>query len=219
MASRKFLLDLPPEIRLQVYKEYYRSLKITLHATIWSPLLREHCKPERGDAHSCISILLACKTFNAEAKQAFFSEPTYQVSGCACWMNLALAEYNYIFGNIQGGHHQANILTSKSKQWLVSPALNLGRISGHLIVLECAQCLRYYRRCDGWNPLGPTCSACHGPRPRACTHQSIAKSTARELHKTAASTLSAGAAEAAWSGCRSWKGTDAEEFLDLYGLE
>jgi len=190
MASRKSLLDLPPDIRLQIYKEYYGSLKIRLHATIWSPLLREHCEPVRRDARRCINILLTCKTFNAEAKLAFFSEPTYQVSGCACWMHLALEEGSYILGNFHGDHHQVNILTTKLKQWLASSTLNLSRTPTQSSLPECAQCSRYQYRCDGWNPLGPRCRGCdNGRHIRSCTHESIDKWTVREFHRIAADTL------------------------------
>lgn len=189
MASSKSLLDLPSEIRLQIYKEYYGQLKIRPHATPWSPVLQEHCNPEREDASECINILLTCKTFNAETKLAFFTEPTYQVSCCACWMYLAVAEGSYIFGNFRGGHHQANILITKLKQWLASPALNLSRTPTHSVLPTCKPCSHYPHRCDGWNPFGPQCSWCDRSPFFRCTHESIDKSTVFEFHKIAVSTL------------------------------
>lgn len=91
-TPQKSFLDLPREVRLNVYEQLFRSTEVVLHdLTTYST----HCGD--GKENSCTDLMRVCKLIHQEAKPFFFKETSFVAVECDCWykdFDLEEPEFN-----------------------------------------------------------------------------------------------------------------------------
>jgi len=124
---KQWLIDIPPELRLLIYKHYFTSLKITLH---WLPGSGgvSHCDSNRWD-RLLPRLLLTSKKVKSEAYPVFFAQTVFRISECCCWWD-SLVTYKFRpvsfekVRNISFAVHEAEFV----RRWVL-PGRHFGRIS------------------------------------------------------------------------------------------
>ena len=88
-CAKRWLVDMPAELRLMVYKHYFQSLNFRLHSD-QKQACREHASrlpfltlTRAGPAR--LGILLTSKVVNIEAMPIFFDEARFVIDSCPCW--------------------------------------------------------------------------------------------------------------------------------------
>lgn len=76
------LLDLPREIRFDIYKQLFRSIDVRVH------IRDDSSPPVEGHNYlrnTCTSFMTVSKLISKEATPIFFGETSFYVEKCECW--------------------------------------------------------------------------------------------------------------------------------------
>lgn len=111
--AKKWLVDIPLELRTMIYEQYFRSYKIRLH---WLP--------GDGGVSRCDSncrdrvlprLLRVARQVKSEAYPVFFAQAIFKISECCCWWD-SLRKYSikpFVFDRVQNitfALHEAEFL-------------------------------------------------------------------------------------------------------------
>lgn len=78
---RMSFLDLPCEVRLNIYEHVFRTTDVKIHVNTLETMY-ETCAIERK---KCVSLLSTNKLIAQEATPVFLKETTFFVPECSCW--------------------------------------------------------------------------------------------------------------------------------------
>lgn len=82
-ASPKSFLDLPKEVRLNVYEQVFRAKNVSIHE-VWTKSHHRRLRRRK----SCVSLMLVNKLISQEAKPVFLRETSFFLDNCRCWQAL-----------------------------------------------------------------------------------------------------------------------------------
>lgn len=81
--AKKWLMDIPLELRLMVYERYFRSIRIRLH---WLPGDAGVSRCDSNCADRMLPRLLrVARQVKSEAYPIFFAQAVFKISECCCW--------------------------------------------------------------------------------------------------------------------------------------
>lgn len=82
-TSPNSFLDLPKEVRLNVYEQLFRAKNVSIHE-VWTKSYHRRLRRRK----SCVSLMLVNKLISQEAKPVFLQETSFFLDNCRCWQVL-----------------------------------------------------------------------------------------------------------------------------------